>query len=153
MSLKLSAAPLKNWNRLVATLSGLGQKGGFLRLITKGALLWSGIRGAISVVDRLIKFLRIETKPLLYRFLLSFQSYVESKAQFEGTNQTVGFPPDWSSSSLWVFSSGFQFWSLFSRHFSSKWQQDRQLASSPKRPLPLGCIVLSSYWSRSGERE
>ncbi|XP_054820922.1 uncharacterized protein LOC129319857 isoform X2 [Prosopis cineraria] len=53
--------------RLVAMLADLGQKGGLLRLVGKLALLWGGIRGAMSLTDRLISFLRIADRPLLQR--------------------------------------------------------------------------------------
>lgn len=48
-------------------LAELGQKGGILKLVTKVALLWGGIRGAISLTDRLISFLRIAERPLSQR--------------------------------------------------------------------------------------
>ncbi|KAF5177148.1 Embryogenesis-associated protein emb8 [Thalictrum thalictroides] len=53
--------------RLVAMLSDLGQKGGMLRLIGKLALLWGGIRGAMSLTDKLISFLHIADRPLYQR--------------------------------------------------------------------------------------
>ncbi|KAL1371721.1 hypothetical protein AAHE18_01G153200 [Arachis hypogaea] len=53
--------------RLVAMLADLGQKGGLLRLVGKIALLWGGIRGAMSLTDRLISFLRIAERPLYQR--------------------------------------------------------------------------------------
>ncbi|GAV70962.1 Abi domain-containing protein [Cephalotus follicularis] len=55
--------------RLVAMLADLGQKGGMLKLIGKIALLWGGLRGAMSLTDRLISFLRIAERPLLQRIL------------------------------------------------------------------------------------
>ncbi|KAJ8648299.1 hypothetical protein MRB53_001322 [Persea americana] len=55
--------------RLVAMLADLGQKGGILRLIGKVALLWGGIRGALSLTDRLISFLHIAERPLFPRIL------------------------------------------------------------------------------------
>ncbi|XP_038987467.1 uncharacterized protein LOC103703320 isoform X2 [Phoenix dactylifera] len=55
--------------RLVAILAELGQKGGMLRLVGKIALLWGGIRGAMSLTDRLISFLRIAERPLFQRIL------------------------------------------------------------------------------------
>ncbi|CAN6469999.1 unnamed protein product [Victoria cruziana] len=58
-------------DRLVAILADLGQKGGFLRMIGKVALLWGGIRGAMSLTDRLISFLRIAQRPLFYRLIAS----------------------------------------------------------------------------------
>ncbi|XP_078444611.1 alpha/beta-Hydrolases superfamily protein [Wolffia australiana] len=58
--------------RLVASLAELGQKGGILRLIGKAALLWGGMRGAMSLTDKLISFLRIAERPLLQRLLAFF---------------------------------------------------------------------------------
>lgn len=55
--------------RLVAVLAELGQRGGVLRLVGKVALLWGGIRGAMSLTDRLISFLHIAERPLSYRVL------------------------------------------------------------------------------------
>ncbi|CAL5064142.1 unnamed protein product [Urochloa decumbens] len=55
--------------RLVAVLAELGQKGGILRFIGKFALLWGGIRGAMSLTDRLISFLRISERPLYQRIM------------------------------------------------------------------------------------
>ncbi|XP_062194020.1 uncharacterized protein LOC133897336 isoform X2 [Phragmites australis] len=55
--------------RLVAVLAELGQKGGVLRFVGKIALLWGGIRGAMSLTDRLISFLRISERPLFQRIL------------------------------------------------------------------------------------
>ncbi|KAI4335161.1 hypothetical protein L6164_013832 [Bauhinia variegata] len=54
-------------DRLVAMLADLGQRGGLLRLVGKMALLWGGIRGAMSLTDRLISFLRIAERPLFQR--------------------------------------------------------------------------------------
>ncbi|KAK7347913.1 hypothetical protein VNO80_22455 [Phaseolus coccineus] len=53
--------------RLVAMLADLGQRGGLLRLVGKIALLWGGIRGAMSLTDRLISFLRVAERPLFQR--------------------------------------------------------------------------------------
>lgn len=53
--------------RLVAMLAELGQKGGMLKLVGKIALLWGGVRGAISLTERLILFLNIAERPLLQR--------------------------------------------------------------------------------------
>ncbi|XP_019057821.1 PREDICTED: uncharacterized protein LOC104811288 [Tarenaya hassleriana] len=50
--------------RLVAMLADLGQKGGILKLVGKFALLWGGIRGAMSLTDRLISFLHVAELPL-----------------------------------------------------------------------------------------
>lgn len=58
--------------RLVAVLAELGQKGGILRLVGKIALLWGGIRGAMSLTDRLILFLHIAERPLLQRSVMVF---------------------------------------------------------------------------------
>ncbi|KZV26826.1 hypothetical protein F511_06673 [Dorcoceras hygrometricum] len=55
--------------RLVSMLADLGQKVGFLKSVGKVALLWGGIRGAMSVSDRLISFLHIAERPLLQRVL------------------------------------------------------------------------------------
>ncbi|KAL5206522.1 hypothetical protein ABZP36_034731 [Zizania latifolia] len=55
--------------RLVAVLAELGQKGGVLRFVGKIALLWGGIRGAMSLIDRLISFLRISERPLFQRIM------------------------------------------------------------------------------------
>lgn len=48
-------------------LAELGQKGGILKLVGKVALLWGGIRGAMSLTDKLISFLRLAERPLLQR--------------------------------------------------------------------------------------
>ncbi|KAJ1289805.1 hypothetical protein BS78_02G192900 [Paspalum vaginatum] len=56
-------------DRLVAVLAELGQKGGILRFVGKIALLWGGIRGAMSLTDRLISFLRISERPLFQRIM------------------------------------------------------------------------------------
>ncbi|MCO5576782.1 hypothetical protein L7F22_030602 [Adiantum nelumboides] len=50
--------------RLVDILAGIGQKGGILRFVGKMALLWGGLRGAMSLTDRLLVFLRISDRPL-----------------------------------------------------------------------------------------
>ncbi|KAL6965798.1 hypothetical protein U1Q18_036859 [Sarracenia purpurea var. burkii] len=55
--------------RLVAMLAELGQKGGMLKLFGKIALLWGGMRGAMSLTDRLILILRIAERPLVQRIL------------------------------------------------------------------------------------
>ncbi|KAL7096157.1 hypothetical protein ACP275_10G065800 [Erythranthe tilingii] len=55
--------------RLVTMLAELGQKGGILKLVGKVALLWGGIRGAMSLTDKLISFLRIAERPLVQRIL------------------------------------------------------------------------------------
>ncbi|CAA6664593.1 unnamed protein product [Spirodela intermedia] len=55
--------------RLVASLAELGQRGGILRLIGKAALLWGGLRGAMSLTDRLISFLQLARRPLFQRLL------------------------------------------------------------------------------------
>ncbi|XWS26537.1 hypothetical protein CRYUN_Cryun26dG0039800 [Craigia yunnanensis] len=55
--------------RLVSMLTDLGQRGGMLRLVGKIALLWGGIRGAMSLTDRLITFLHIADCPLYQRIL------------------------------------------------------------------------------------
>ncbi|KAL1805018.1 hypothetical protein ACET3Z_028086 [Daucus carota] len=55
--------------RLVAMLAEFGQRGGMLRLVGKAALLWGGIRGALSLIERLISFLRFADRPLFQRIL------------------------------------------------------------------------------------
>ncbi|PWA60671.1 hypothetical protein CTI12_AA378560 [Artemisia annua] len=53
--------------RLVTMLADLGQRGGILRLVGKLALLWGGIRGAMSLIGKLITFLRLSERPLFQR--------------------------------------------------------------------------------------
>nr|XP_027192819.1 uncharacterized protein LOC101493992 isoform X2 [Cicer arietinum] len=53
--------------RLVTMLADLGQRGGMLRLVGKFALLWGGIRGAMSLTDRIISVLHFSERPLLQR--------------------------------------------------------------------------------------
>lgn len=48
-------------------LANLGQQGGMLKLVGKIALLWGGIRGAMSLTDKLILFLHIAERPLYQR--------------------------------------------------------------------------------------
>lgn len=48
-------------------LADFGQKGGLLKLVGKLALLWGGLRGAMSLTDRLILFLRIAERPFFQR--------------------------------------------------------------------------------------
>lgn len=48
-------------------LADLGQKGGILKLVGRIALLWGGLRSAMSLTDRLISFLRIAERPLFQR--------------------------------------------------------------------------------------
>ncbi|EEF46214.1 conserved hypothetical protein [Ricinus communis] len=55
--------------RLVAMLADLGQKGGLLRLVGKLALLWGGIRGAMSLTNKLISFLHMAERPLYQRII------------------------------------------------------------------------------------
>ena len=64
-------------------LAGFGQKGGMLKLVGKIALLWGGIRGAMSLTHRLISFLRIADRPLFQRYfkLLNFCLYPTLFAQ------------------------------------------------------------------------
>lgn len=74
MSVAAPVVPMKedgavDHERLVSMLTELGQKGGILKLVTKVALLWGGIRGAISLTDRLISFLRIAERPMFQRIL------------------------------------------------------------------------------------
>ncbi|XP_026431112.1 uncharacterized protein LOC113328223 [Papaver somniferum] len=56
-------------DRLVAVLAEWGQRGGMLRLVGKLALLWGGLRGAMSLTNRLISFLHISERPLPQRIL------------------------------------------------------------------------------------
>lgn len=56
-------------DRLVAMLADLGQRGGMLRLVGKLALLWGGIRGAVSLTEKLFSFLRLADRPLYQRML------------------------------------------------------------------------------------
>ncbi|KAI8553266.1 hypothetical protein RHMOL_Rhmol05G0002200 [Rhododendron molle] len=74
MSVAGTMVPMKangevDHKRLVAMLAELGQKGGMLKLVGKIALLWGGVRGAISLTERLILFLNIAERPLLQRVL------------------------------------------------------------------------------------
>ncbi|XP_052183801.1 uncharacterized protein LOC127795879 isoform X2 [Diospyros lotus] len=74
MSIASPVVPVKgdgevDQDRLVAMLSELGQKGGILKLFSRIALLWGGIRGAMSLTDRLISFLRVAERPLFQRVL------------------------------------------------------------------------------------
>ncbi|XP_055824137.1 uncharacterized protein LOC129892585 isoform X2 [Solanum dulcamara] len=74
MSVAAPVVPMKedgavDQERLVSMLAELGQKGGILKLVAKVALLWGGVRGAISLTDRLISFLRIAERPLFQRIL------------------------------------------------------------------------------------
>ncbi|KAL0374620.1 UNVERIFIED_CONTAM: hypothetical protein Sradi_3377700 [Sesamum radiatum] len=74
MSVASPVVPVKedgevDHERLVAMLAELGQKGGILRLVGKVALLWGGIRGAMSLTDKLISFLRIAERPFFQRIL------------------------------------------------------------------------------------
>ncbi|KAI3430086.1 uncharacterized protein J3R85_008380 [Psidium guajava] len=55
--------------RLVAMLADLGQRGGMLKLVGKIALLWGGLRGAMSLTDKLILFLRMAERPLFQRIV------------------------------------------------------------------------------------
>ncbi|MFS7933812.1 putative alcohol O-acetyltransferase [Helianthus anomalus] len=56
-------------DRLVAVLADLGQKGGILKLVGKVALLWGGIRGAMSLIGKLFSFLHLAERPLFQRIL------------------------------------------------------------------------------------
>ncbi|XP_019443599.1 PREDICTED: uncharacterized protein LOC109347914 isoform X4 [Lupinus angustifolius] len=73
MSVAAPVVPTKDGevdqDRLVAMLANFGQRGGLLRLVGKIALLWGGIRGAMSLTDRLISFLHIAERPLFQRIL------------------------------------------------------------------------------------
>ncbi|XP_022933054.1 uncharacterized protein LOC111439764 isoform X1 [Cucurbita moschata] len=55
--------------RLVNMLAELGEKGGILKLVGRIALLWGGIRTAMSVTEKLISILRIAERPLFQRIL------------------------------------------------------------------------------------
>ncbi|XP_040370025.1 uncharacterized protein LOC112186367 isoform X2 [Rosa chinensis] len=55
--------------RLLSMLVDLGQRGGMLRLVGKLALLWGGMRGAMSLTDKLIQFLHLSERPLIQRIL------------------------------------------------------------------------------------
>lgn len=48
-------------------LTDLGQRGGILKLVGKIALLWGGIRGAMSLADKLMSILHISERPLFQR--------------------------------------------------------------------------------------
>ncbi|CAH8362180.1 unnamed protein product [Eruca vesicaria subsp. sativa] len=72
MSIAGPAVPTKesgevDQDRIVTMLADLGQRGGILRLVGKLALLWGGLRGAMSLTDKLIQFLRVDEWPLLKR--------------------------------------------------------------------------------------
>ncbi|CAH9117248.1 unnamed protein product [Cuscuta epithymum] len=73
MSIASPVVPTKDGEvdqeRLVAMLAELGQKGGVLRFIGKFALLWGGLRGAMSLTDKLISFLRVAERPFFQRIL------------------------------------------------------------------------------------
>ncbi|KAI3789934.1 hypothetical protein L2E82_02741 [Cichorium intybus] len=62
-------------DRLVAMLAEIGQRGGMLRLVGKLALLWGGLRGAMSLIGKLISFLHLSDRPL-YQRILGFVSLV-----------------------------------------------------------------------------
>ncbi|KAL0410375.1 UNVERIFIED_CONTAM: Embryogenesis-associated protein [Sesamum latifolium] len=67
MSVASPVVPVKEDGKLI--MKELGQKGGILRLVGKVALLWGGIRGAMSLTDKLISFLRIAERPFFQRIL------------------------------------------------------------------------------------
>ncbi|KAL3642870.1 hypothetical protein CASFOL_013685 [Castilleja foliolosa] len=74
MSVASPVVPMKedgelDHERLVSMLTELGQKGGMLKLVGKVALLWGGMRGAMSLTDKLISFLRISERPLFQRII------------------------------------------------------------------------------------
>jgi hypothetical protein len=50
-------------------LAELGQRGGLFRLVGKVALLWGGLRGAMSLTDRLLVFLHIQERALHQRYV------------------------------------------------------------------------------------
>ncbi|KFK33841.1 hypothetical protein AALP_AA5G066800 [Arabis alpina] len=72
MSVAGPAVPTKesgevDQERIVTMLADLGQRGGIFQLVGKLALLWGGLRGAMSLTDKLIQFLRMDEWPLLKR--------------------------------------------------------------------------------------
>ncbi|KAK6131703.1 hypothetical protein DH2020_034500 [Rehmannia glutinosa] len=72
MSVASPVVPIKedggvDHERLVSMLAELGQKGGMLKLVGKVALLWGGLRGAMSLTEKLMSFLRIAERPLFQR--------------------------------------------------------------------------------------
>ncbi|VFQ92556.1 unnamed protein product [Cuscuta campestris] len=71
MSIASPVVPTKDGEvdqeRLVAMLAELGQRGGLFRFIGKFALLWGGLRGAMSLTDKLLSFLHIAERPLFQR--------------------------------------------------------------------------------------
>lgn len=62
--------------RLVAVFTELGQRGGPLTLVGKVALLWGGLRGAMSLADRLLAFFRIKDRPLHERYVDDVQDRI-----------------------------------------------------------------------------
>ncbi|XP_047311459.1 uncharacterized protein LOC124914881 [Impatiens glandulifera] len=61
--------------KIVSMLAEFGQRGGALKLVGKLALLWGGMRGAMSLTDKLISFLKLSERPLFQR-LLGFMGMV-----------------------------------------------------------------------------
>lgn len=85
MSFSESCLQFSSSYRLVAMLAELGQKGGMLKLVGKIALLWGGVRGALSLTDKLISFLRMAERPLFQRYtiaLLHFLSFYMQKVGY-----------------------------------------------------------------------
>ena len=70
-------------NRLVAVLADLGPRGGILKFVGKIGVLWGGIRGAMSLTDRLILFLRISERPLFQRLVLPTYNFLQKYIQIE----------------------------------------------------------------------
>ncbi|KAL6560067.1 hypothetical protein OROHE_006305 [Orobanche hederae] len=82
MSVANPVVPMKedgevDHERLVTMLTELGQKGGLLKLVGKVALLWGGIRGAMSLTEKLLSFLRIAERPLFHSVLVFILEFFE----------------------------------------------------------------------------
>lgn len=60
----------------MSVLTELGQKGGILSFFGNIALLWGGLRGAMSLTDRLINFLDIAERSLFQRFFFGISKPV-----------------------------------------------------------------------------
>ena len=79
-------------SRLVAVLAELGQRGGILKFVGKIALLWGGIRGAMSLTDRLILFLRISERPLFQRSVFPSSNLLQ---KIEKNHMSCHYPIDY----------------------------------------------------------
>lgn len=90
-------------SRLVAILAELGQKGGALRFVGKIALLWGGIRGAMSLTDRLISFLRISERPLFQRWVVLISTIKIILVEKKGHNSDDVFIKRIRLSRVWEF--------------------------------------------------